>query len=359
MNVGAQRLLHISRPVADPRTIRILGPLGGFRPGRTTTQGDILGRLFAADGHVVHSASALRSRIPALAHILLAAARGEPTDILFVQTYSGRSFAAAVVASLVARIRRRPLILHLHGGALPELFARNHRLAKFALEGATAIVAPSPYLAEATRRLGHDARVIANVLELGHYPYRERCALRPRLLWMRSFHPLYNPALALRVLGRVRASRPDATLVMAGLDKGLMAAMQREADRLGIGPAVRFPGFLNAEGKIREGADADIFLNTNRVDNAPVAVLEAGALGLPVVATRVAGIDSLLEDGRTALLVPDDDDEAMAAAVLRLLDDPHLARRLSRAGRELAEASSWSRVRRQWYALFHEVERRT
>ena len=109
------------------------------------------------------------------------------------------------------------------------------------------------------------------------------------------------------------------------------------------------------EEKIREGSSADIFLNTNRIDNTPVSVIEAGAFGLPVVATNVGGIADLVSDGETALLVPDNDDEAMAAAVLRLLTSPNLAEKLSANGRALAERFSWENVRPQWESLFASV----
>jgi len=96
----------------------------------------------------------------------------------------------------------------------------------------------------------------------------------------------------------------------------------------------------------------DMFINTNHIDNAPVAVLEACAMGLPVVSTNVGGIPNLLTDGETALLVPDDDDCAMADAIRSLLNDPGLAARLSAQGRLLAERSSWEKVRPQWERIF-------
>jgi glycosyltransferase involved in cell wall biosynthesis len=80
-------------------------------------------------------------------------------------------------------------------------------------------------------------------------------------------------------------------------------------------------------------------------------VLEAAAFGLPVVSTDVGGIPSLLRDGEEALLVPEGDAEAMAGAVRRLLEEPGLAGRLSAAGREVAERSSWERVRPLWEEL--------
>jgi glycosyltransferase involved in cell wall biosynthesis len=117
---------------------------------------------------------------------------------------------------------------------------------------------------------------------------------------------------------------------------------------LGVFEAIRFVGFLDMAGKAREGSLAEVFLNTNRIDNMPVSVVEACAMGIPVVSTAVGGVPDLLQDGETGLLVPDDDDGAMAAAVKRLLRDPVLAGRLSLNGRQLAESCSWEAVRPQW-----------
>jgi glycosyltransferase involved in cell wall biosynthesis len=109
------------------------------------------------------------------------------------------------------------------------------------------------------------------------------------------------------------------------------------------------------DGKARFGDQGEVFLNTNRVDNMPVSVLEACAMGMPVVSTAVGGVPDLLTDGVTGLLVPDNDHDAMAEAVLRLLRDPELAGRLSTNGRRLAESCSWSVVQPQWENLFREV----
>ena len=142
---------------------------------------------------------------------------------------------------------------------------------------------------------------------------------------MRTFHEIYRPDLALRTLARLLPDHPGATLTMAGQDRGRLAETRRLAGGLGLAGAVRFAGFLDAEGKRREFPEHDIFLNTNRIDNAPVSVVEAAAFGLPVVATRVGGIPHLLRDGEEALLVPEAPGEtpgAMAGAVRRLCPSP-------------------------------------
>src|SRR5207253_6532096 len=161
--------------------------------------------------------------------------------------------------------------------------------------------------------------------------------------------------MAIRVLARVRSILPEATLVMAGQDNGLERSIRAEAVRVGVESAVRFVGFLDAAGKEREGAAADIFVSTNRIDNAPVAVMEAWAMGLPVVSTDVGGLRDLVRDGETGLLVPDDDVEAMSLTIVRLVRDPQLAGRLSVNGRREAELCSWAQVRPRWERLLNQL----
>jgi glycosyltransferase involved in cell wall biosynthesis len=328
----------------------------GRNAGYVTTQGEILTDCLGATGYDVVSVSTATSRYGRLADIVATVVRRRRgVDIMVLQTYSGPSFVVQDVASALARRFGHRVVMHLHGGGLPAFIERHPRWARRVFDRADAFVAPSEFLADAVRAHGYPARVIPNIVDLSAYAFRPRPSVRPRLFWMRSYHPVYNPEMALRVLARVRAHCPDATLTMAGRDKGLEPAVRAEAARLGLDGAVRFVGFLDQAGKAREGEAADIFINTTRVDNTPVAVIEACAMGLPVVSTDVGGIRQLLDDGRTGLLVPDDDADAMADAVVRLVRDPALAARLSANGRRLAERSTWDQVHPEWERLFAEL----
>ena len=210
------------------------------------------------------------------------------------------------------------------------------------------VVAPTEYLAREARHLGLITEVVPNIIEIESYPYQRRESTRPRLLWMRTFHQAYNPSMAVDVLADLTRSRSGSTLTMAGQEKGQLERVRDAVRRRGLEGSVRFPGFLDLEGKRREFARHDIFLNTNRIDNMPVSLLEAAAFGLPIVSTNVGGIPDLFVHEETALLVGSEDPSAMADAVRRLLDDPDLSARLSDNARLLAESCSWAALRHRW-----------
>lgn len=336
---------------ARPR-LCIVGPMIGRNPGRVTTQGEFLTDLLRADGYPVVSVSSAANRYVRFVDILATLVKARSAvDTILLQTYSGPSFRIAeLVSALGSRFGQR-IILHLHGGGLPRLFEADPVRADRVLRRADEIVAPTRFLAEAATRLGYEAIVIPNGIDLEQYRFRLRDRPEPQLLWMRSFQDLYNPWMALRVVERLRERVPEVRLVMAGQDKGLLKAMRAESDRLGLTDHIEFPGFLDPTAKQAYAAAADIYINTNRVDNAPVAVIEAGAWGLPVVSTEVGGVGQLLRHEDTGLLVADDDDAAMADGVCRLLEDPALAGRLSRNGRRQAEESAWPRLIPRWRAV--------
>lgn len=330
-----------------------ISPMVGKHAGYIPTQGQLLAEHFAAAGYRVMAASAALRRTTRLAEMLGTAWRArEQAEVLVVDVYGELSFIGEDLVSWLGRRLGMKVILHLHNGTLPDFMRRHPAWTRRVLGRAHALVTPSAFLQRAIAPLGFQAQVIPNVIDVERYPFRLRREAGPRLFWMRTFYPYYNPLMAVRVLARLLPEYPQARLVMAGKDKGMLGEVQAFVREQGLEEQVSFPGFLGLEGKIREGEAADIFLNTNQVDNMPVGVIEAGAMGLPIVATRVGGIPDMLVDEETGLLVPDGDDEAMAAAVRRLIETPELAEKLSRNGRVLAERSAWPEGRRQWEALF-------
>jgi len=164
-------------------------------------------------------------------------------------------------------------------------------------------------------------------------------------------------ACVLRAFARIQARWPDAslTLVGSGTQEHALRALVEELKLR----HVTFTGRVAPADIARYYDAADIYLQTPSIDNMPLSVLEAFASGMPVVSTRVGGVPSILTDGVHGLLAPDDDAAAVAAQVMRLLDDPGYARRLAAAARESCAPYAWPVVREGWLAVYRTaLERR-
>jgi glycosyltransferase involved in cell wall biosynthesis len=338
-------------PGWEDRSVRLVlvAPLLGGA-GRVPDVFETLGPLLGEAGHEVVLTSTRPGRLARAldqARTVWATRRG--SDVVVLHLYSGRAFRVA--GALTRLVGRRRLVGVLSGGGFPTDAERHPRRVRRVLGRFDDLVAPSEYLGDWARsQVELPVTVIPNPLDLAGYPWRRRATPRPRLLWLRAYHPIYAPEVAVRAMALL-ADVADLHLHMAGDDKGERAAVQALVEELGVGDRVTVGCFAGPDEKQALFEDHDVFLNSSRVDNRPVSVVEAAACGLCVVSTDVGGVPDLVRDGESAVLVPPDDPEALAAAVRRVLADPELAGRLSDGGREVAERGRPEVVLAAWADL--------
>ena len=136
-------------------------------------------------------------------------------------------------------------------------------------------------------------------------------------------------------LGRLR-DRPNWSATIAG--DGIADIWRRQAEELGIADRVNFPGWLRPEEASRRLQEADIFVLPSFVENLPVSLIEAFGVGVATITTPVGAIPEVVRDGENGILVAPGDEDALAEALIRLLDDPELRRQLGdNARRDHAE----------------------
>ena len=114
---------------------------------------------------------------------------------------------------------------------------------------------------------------------------------------------------------------------------------------------VHFTRKLTKEEWISQSLHYNIFINTTNYDNTPVSVIEAMALGLPVVSTNVGGMPYLIVSGVDGLLVPPNDAEMMAKAILEINSNKELAQKIALNAREKVELFDWSVVKERWKTI--------
>ncbi|MDZ4778965.1 MAG: glycosyltransferase family 4 protein [Planctomycetia bacterium] len=322
--------------------------------GASRAVGEDLAERLRQRGVRVHTASGAPNKAVRLYEMLHATwSRRRQYEVAVVDVFSGQAFRFAEAVCALLRRLRKPYVLALRGGDLPRFAARHPRRVARILTGAAAVTSPSSYLRCELASLRPDILEIPNPIDCARYPFQQRNAPAPNLIWLRAFAGIYNPMLAPRVLAKVLELYPDCQLTMVGMDKGdgTLAATHAEIARLGVEKQCRILPKVAKQEVPQALASGDIFLNTANVDNTPVSVLEAMACGLCVISTNVGGLPHLLEHGQDSMLVPPDDAIAMADAVTAVLSSPELATRISEQGRRKAESCDWSRVLDRWMEL--------
>jgi glycosyltransferase involved in cell wall biosynthesis len=256
-----------------------------------------------------------------------------------VEVFSGKSFIWAELVSYLLWLMKKPFILALYGGRLPDFALKQKRRVRFLFSLAEVVIGPSTYLQTEMKPYRSDILLFPYGVKIEEFIFRQRISPLPCLTSLRGFHSIYNPQLAPKVIALLLSEFPNANLVMIGGDKGdgSWGKTGQLIKTLGFEDRVKMLGWVERESVPKLLNKADIFLNTPNVDNTPLSIIEAMPSGLCIVSTNVGGVPYLIDDGHDALLVPPDDPDAMAAAVRRILTEPGLAERLSRNARKKAE----------------------
>lgn len=155
-----------------------------------------------------------------------------------------------------------------------------------------------------------------------------------------------NHALLIDAFARIANKHSDVTLKIYG-DGSLLDALKELAESLGVGNRVLFPGF-GVWGE--ESIDSAMFVLSSNLEGMPNALMEAMAMGLPCISTDCdgGGARFLIEDGINGLLVPKNDDEAMALAMDKILADPDFANQLGTEAHKICERLAPETVFKEW-----------
>ncbi len=156
------------------------------------------------------------------------------------------------------------------------------------------------------------------------------------------------------------AARPETNLRFVVVGKGpLLDQLTRQAEQAGVMDRFEFVGHFGPEQRdelIELYSCASAFVLPSHHEGMPTVLLEAMACGLPSVSTAVGGALEVLTDGENGLLVPVEAPEALAAALLRILDDPAAAEEMGRRARATVEAQyGWRAVSERYLACFQQV----
>ncbi len=326
--------------------------------GFTPTNIETLGPLLEKEGYNIIYASNKKHSISRIFDMFFTIIKNRrKTGLVIIDTYSTSAFYFALICSQCALYCKIPFVPILHGGNLPYRLKNSPKMTKMIFGNSSTNVVVSGYLAESMKQYGYKYKLIPNNIDIGVYPFKLRKKIEPKILWVRSFHKIYNPELAIFVMEKVIKVFPNAELAMVGPDKdGSLDNCKKLTKDLGISQNVVFTGRLKKEEWFELSKTYDIFINTTNFDNLPVSVLEALALGFPVISTNVGGIPFLLENNYNGILINPNDIEAMVTAMLLLLNDENIVEKLSLNARATAESFDWKIIRTKWIELVSSID---
>jgi len=357
------RLLLAAQPLDGGVASHVIGLVDGLPPGRFAVDvacprgSQTWARLQGRDGVELHAIRPHRGPAPGDTRSWLTLLRlAGRADVVHVHSAKAGFLGRLAAAT---RGKRGACVFTPHGwsfwaadGAESRLYVRLERLAA---HWCRTIVALSGAERDAGLEEGvgrrDQYRVIPNGVSLERFSL-PRAPVRGRILMVGRLAPPQRPDLALRALATVRTRIPEAELLVVG-DGLLRPDAERLASDLGLGGAVRFLGHRDDVPELL--AEAECALLASDYEGCPLAVVEALAAGVPVVATDAGGIRELVQDGHTGAVAPPEAD-ALAAALESVLADPARAAEQGAEGRrEAASRLSLETMVGSLVALYDEM----
>ncbi|MEV0642212.1 glycosyltransferase family 4 protein [Streptomyces sp. NPDC050619] len=296
------------------------------------------------------------------------AASDRNTRVDLVHVHPSADLAALPIAMMASRLHRAPLVVTLHSSALYTMRPVGPRLTMLkilgcpaeavALRHAAAIIA----LTDRTRDLVVGSGVDPARVHVLPQPYDQESFVgpfddpfpglpRPRIVFIGRFSREKGVDVLLEAFSRMR--RPaQLVLIGDGRAKGHIEASIR---RLGIGRNVTVTGFMPHRTAVAAMAHAQVVALPSLFEEAGTVVVEAMALGVPLVASDAGGVRQTAGGGKAALLVPPGDPSVLAAALDDVLGDRDLASRLAGAGRAQSAGRDWGTAGEEMLDIYRDV----
>lgn len=261
-----------------------------------------------------------------------------PAPLVHIHLASRASFWRKSVVCAMARLRRRPYVLHVHGAEFSKFYheecgAISKWIVRHTLERAAVVLALSGQWQDTLKRIAPRATVqtLPNAVALREVPARAAEDAPVRILFAGRIGARKGTFELLRAFARLAPQFPAATLVCAGDGEG--EKLKQLARELGVAARVECPGWLNAEQMADELRRASVFALPSHHEGVPIALLEAMSHSLPVLTTPVGGIPEVIESDRNGLMVEPGNVDAIERALERLLRSSAERERLGAAAR--------------------------
>ena len=318
---------------------------------RYTTTMDTLSYLLCDTGYIICKSSSKQNKVLRLLDMCIAVVHlRNKLDYVFIDTYSTSNFYYALFTSQLCRFFKLKYLPILHGGNLPYRLKKYPKCSSLVFKNSYRNITPSGYLKHEFEQKGFKTVLIQNTIPIANYTFKVRKKIAPKLLYVRAFAEIYNPTLAIEVLKELKNTYPKAILCMIGPDKdGTLEDVKQLINKYHLNESVEITGVLSKKEWHKKSENYDIFINTTNVDNTPISVIEAMALGLPVVSTNVGGLPYLIQHNVDGVLVEKNNPSAMTKEICKIVEENKYS--LAINARKKVENFDWNIVQSKWIQL--------
>lgn len=251
-------------------------------------------------------------------------------DYVHIDVFSGNAFIISEIASFIASIKNKKIILTLHGGNLINFSKNNLFRIHKVLKRASIISTPSKFLQNYFSSINYKVEYLPNPIDISRFPYGRKSVIKNSILWVRAFNPIYNPEIAIYVLEKLKYVFEDVHLTMVGPDKGTMKTIKLLIRSKNLDEYVSIIGAVQNQDLYKYYQSHNVYLNTTSFESFGMAVVEAASSGIPIVSNNVGEIPYIWTNETNILLVEDNNINQYVEQITRIFSDNLLSELISK-----------------------------
>ncbi|MBP9185875.1 MAG: glycosyltransferase family 4 protein [Bacteroidia bacterium] len=339
--------------MAIKKRILVTGPIFDTQSG-PSGQGGKLYTALTNEGYTTFKRSNKRNRLLRLVDTLgFVLFNFSKYDAVIVQVFSNKAFVLESCVILLNRILGKKIIAVIRGGAFPEFTNKYPKFIRFVLSKCYHVETPSKYIIEELKKHNIKVGYTPNFIDPSYFPYKWKNPSKPKLLWVRAFHKIYNPDIAIRCVAALIHKYPEIRLTMVGPDQGELKNIQLLIKELNLTNYIDIVGPQPNHELAKYYTTHTVFITTTSYESFGVAMVEAANCGIPMVATKVGEIPFMWQEEKEILLAELLNQDLFNKKVETVLSNEELAKSLSINARKKATQYSWSFVNERWNQLIN------
>lgn len=338
-----------------PRKLLIIGPIFNSQSGPTGQGGKLFVELTKYKDFEITKASHIRNKYLRFLHIIIMVLQPYKYDTVFLQLFAQSAFIMEDIVTRICKIYNKKCIVTIRGGAFIDFYNSKPLWCARVLKRATLITTPSLFIQSELTKKGFEVIYIPNHINIDAFPYIWKCKEDSyKLLWVRAFHDIYNPKLAINCIKNLRQVIPNISLTMIGPDQGMLQECLQIICQNSLEPYINIVGPIPNDQLFKYYQSHDVFITTTNYESFGVAIIEAANVGIPMVSTCVGEIPFIWEDNQDILLAEQFNQEEFDKKVKQLLLDKELQKKLSIKAKIKAQRYNWKEIESSWLNLINQ-----
>ncbi len=341
-----------------PQTrILIIGPIFKTKSG-FKGQAGLMIHFFKKEGIHVASVSAIKNKIGRMIDTLFTIIfKRKQSDIILLQSFGLLAFVMEDAVSRLSKLFKKPIAFTLRGGAFIEFYEKHPGWVKKVLNRVDHVNTPSLFLKEKLEEKGFKITYLPNFIDFSNFQYKREVSHPHSLLWVRAFHDIYDPELAIETVRELKPKYPEVKLTMIGPDQGTLERCKGLIKQYDLENQIGIIGSIDNRELQHFYHQNKVFLTTTRYESFGNAIIESGACGIPCVSTNVGEIPYIWTDRENILLAKREAND-FASKVSELFENEVLYTSISEAAHTNAKKYTWEKVQPLWFQTIDELAKR-